>query len=544
MKQTKLFILITVVLTAFTHCKKEDPKTLSVTPINKTVSKYAEIFTISIESNTDWTISSNETWCVVESSSGKDNKQITVDIDENSTTSQRTAIITIEGTGVNSVTVTVNQEATSKYITITSPDSSTNWQTESQQQITWEDNLDENVIIELYKGTNLIETISSSASSSGSYNWQVSSNLLTGNDYKIKISSVSDNEINSESDLFTITEKGNITITSPNSSISLDPESQLQIIWQDNIDENVIIELYKGTSQMFTISLSAASSGEYNWVIPENTVPGNDYKIKITSIADNTIYDESEYFQILNPIEFLFAATNNGVYKIDKQGNSTFFSYGNQVEIYNNNIYVTGNGWDIINKYDIDGTLLSVIPIPSNVTYFIDFTILDESGFAFHDNENNKVYFADVNGDFITEILMPNPSLYSLQNADGIRINDEIIVSDNGNNQIFSVDLNTYNTSIFKDLSQLSGWLGSLEFFNNKYYICQATKIYSFVENEEPVLICTLPEGNITGIVVYGSYAYVSINFENKVMKINLQDGTYEDFANDLSYPDDIENYK
>ncbi len=89
-------------------------------------------------------------------------------------------------------------------VTITSPDNTKNYFTGTEQQIKWEDNFDENVTIELFKGTALVETIADSISNTGSYNWNIPENLSTGNDYKIKVSKTDYNSVYDESETFEI----------------------------------------------------------------------------------------------------------------------------------------------------------------------------------------------------------------------------------------------------------------------------------------------------------------------------------------------------
>ncbi len=60
----------------------------------------------------------------------------------------------------------------------------------SAQTVTWRSNTAGNVEIDLYKGGVLNTVLSASESNDGSYSWVVSSGLPAGNDYAIKISSV------------------------------------------------------------------------------------------------------------------------------------------------------------------------------------------------------------------------------------------------------------------------------------------------------------------------------------------------------------------
>ncbi len=89
-------------------------------------------------------------------------------------------------------------------ITIISPSSNDIWRTNTEYDIVWEDNNSENVKIELYKGDEIVDTISSSIINDGNYGWSVPTGLSEGSDYRIKITSLSDNAEFGFSNHFTI----------------------------------------------------------------------------------------------------------------------------------------------------------------------------------------------------------------------------------------------------------------------------------------------------------------------------------------------------
>jgi hypothetical protein len=70
-----------------------------------------------ITSNTSWTVSSDQSWCKVSSTSGSNNGTITVNVDENTSTSARSATITVRA-GDKSATVTVSQAAANIVLTV------------------------------------------------------------------------------------------------------------------------------------------------------------------------------------------------------------------------------------------------------------------------------------------------------------------------------------------------------------------------------------------------------------------------------------------
>ena len=86
--------------------------TLSVFPTSLSFTASGEQQTFAITSNTNWNIvSSDSTWVNVSPASGSNNGTVTVTAIANSDTIQRTATITIYGTGVTPQTISVTQEA-------------------------------------------------------------------------------------------------------------------------------------------------------------------------------------------------------------------------------------------------------------------------------------------------------------------------------------------------------------------------------------------------------------------------------------------------
>ena len=74
------------------------------------------------------------------------------------------------------------------------------------------------------------------------------------------------------------------------------------ITWNSTNIDSVKIELFKGgLIDSLLVPSFAASSGSWEWTIPENQEPGNEYTIKITDLDDELIFDESGEFSIIAP---------------------------------------------------------------------------------------------------------------------------------------------------------------------------------------------------------------------------------------------------
>jgi len=123
--------------------------TLAVTPGNQNVSAAAGTTSFNVSSNTSWSASCAQSWCIC-NSSGSGNGTISVSYSENTSTSSRIATITVTGSGVAGVSVTVTQAGAAPTLNVSPPaqnvsqasgttnfsvSSNTNWNAASDQ--TW-----------------------------------------------------------------------------------------------------------------------------------------------------------------------------------------------------------------------------------------------------------------------------------------------------------------------------------------------------------------------------------------------------------------------
>jgi len=83
------------------------------------------------------------------------------------------------------------------------------------------------VKIELYKGGNMLRTITENTPNDGSHNWTVASDLALGSNYQVRISCPTDAAVYAESDNFTIAKVG---------SLKVDSDPQAASIYIDGVD--------------------------------------------------------------------------------------------------------------------------------------------------------------------------------------------------------------------------------------------------------------------------------------------------------------------
>ena len=125
-----------------------------------------------------------------------------------------------------------------------------------------------------------------------SFNYELSN--LTPGDYTLRGIAYDQSGAASNEYQTTFTVAPYITITSPNGGESWQPGSTYNITWNDNIADNVKLELYKDGTYDSTINSSTASDGSESWTVPTSLASGSDYQLRITSLSDSSVYDDTD----------------------------------------------------------------------------------------------------------------------------------------------------------------------------------------------------------------------------------------------------------
>jgi len=89
-----------------------------------------------------------------------------------------------------------------------------------------------------------------------------------------------------------------LNVTSPKGGEEWDQGKSYTTTWESNVDGNVKIDLLKGSSEIETLAASTDNDGEETITIPNALEKGDDYKIQISSIDNDTVINESEEFSI------------------------------------------------------------------------------------------------------------------------------------------------------------------------------------------------------------------------------------------------------
>ncbi len=84
-----------------------------------------------------------------------------------------------------------------------------------------------------------------------------------------------------------------ISVSSPNGGEKINTGTSFTITWDDNIDSDVKIELYKGSNSVVTLSDATASDGSFTWDVDASLSDGSDYKIKISGEGVEDMSDDN-----------------------------------------------------------------------------------------------------------------------------------------------------------------------------------------------------------------------------------------------------------
>ena len=182
-------------------------------------------------------------------------------------------------------------------LSLTSPNGGETWVVGSNHNITWtRTGSIANVKLEYSTdgGTTYPNTIVESTDASlGSYSWTIPDAI--GNGLRVRVSDVTDASVLDTSDAnFTI--KGSLTLTSPNGGEVWTVNSSHNITWtKTGTIANVELRYSKDGGSTYPYVIIASTPGgdlSYNWSIPDEI--SSTLKVKITNIADDTVFDVSD----------------------------------------------------------------------------------------------------------------------------------------------------------------------------------------------------------------------------------------------------------
>lgn len=217
----------------------------------------------------------------------------------------RIKVMSLTDSAVYALSVPFTITRTPSTLAVTSPVSSTNWNTGTSHYLSWtySGNPGTYVKLALYNGTALAAELSSGTlTSNGRLLWNILWNLPASSSYRIKITSISDTTIYDFSDYFTLTYvPATITVTAPAAGAVWTAGTSRQIYWASSTTVPgswVAIYLCDSTQVLAIDPGVNRLNGVCSWTIPATQKGGSSYRVKIVSTEDTSVYGYSGYFTI------------------------------------------------------------------------------------------------------------------------------------------------------------------------------------------------------------------------------------------------------
>jgi hypothetical protein len=213
---------------------------------------------------------------------------------------------TINSAGESEWSDTANFRVGAPYIDITVPDGGEVWQRGMRYFIEWEDNINGNVILDLYNNNELKYTIDT-IDNRNAYEWEIPENTDSTCGYYIIIRSLEDSAVQSASmETFAINHEGcsemmvpELKLETPNGGETYFLGDTLRLEWQNTTGEPVIIQLFRGEEPVVEFE-TGSSDSSLVWVIPTSFTPGEDFRFVVSTEGELDIEDVSNgSFQVL-----------------------------------------------------------------------------------------------------------------------------------------------------------------------------------------------------------------------------------------------------
>jgi len=183
-------------------------------------------------------------------------------------------------------------------------------------------------------------------------------NLSTNTSFFWRVRNLSDQGTSDWSSIWKFqTSDAFIKVISPDGNEKLKAGNKIFIVWNDNIDEKVKISLLLNHADFKVISDSTNSTGSLTWTVPSNFSSDTTFTVKISSILNASINDESGKF---------FEINTSSVSVSDKSVNAnTFTVFPNYPNPFNPNTSIKVNivkaGLLSIDLYNINGQKIKSI---------------------------------------------------------------------------------------------------------------------------------------------------------------------------------------
>jgi hypothetical protein len=278
----------------------------------------------------------------------------------------------------------------------------------------------------------------------------------------------------------------------------------------------------------------SGSGSAVTWTSP--LIEGT-YQIWVT-VDDGEGHSASDTTEVEVRGGTLLMESRGGLIAVGMDASSfVLYSARAEVEVLGTRIFKGPNN---ATEIDHSGNIIGGPGQPPEVTRVTGFMMLPDGGVAYAENGTDSVFFVSPTGAFIEAVQLPEASSIN-QVMSGIVVGNDLIISETGSHKLARIDLTTHEVSIFKDLTQLSSWLGDIEYLDGMYYLTQWESLHEFTETGEPTEIAHFDVGSILGVAVVGTSAFVTSRNEDRIYRVDIPTGAVEIFAEGFNEPYEIE---
>jgi formylglycine-generating enzyme required for sulfatase activity len=177
--------------------------------------------------------------------------------------------------------------------------------------ISWADNIDGNITIDLYSKGTFLSTVTNAGVNDTMYVWTVPENTPDSSEYTLRITADSTNSRYwAESAKLKIVNPSFRAVLTPEENQSLTNGAVSTISWKGHIGSNVSIDLYKGNDSILRIADSITGVTSYSWNVLADT--GSGYSLKITDNTNPAIFIFSKNFSITSNISLNITSPSYG----------------------------------------------------------------------------------------------------------------------------------------------------------------------------------------------------------------------------------------
>ena len=186
------------------------------------------------------------------------------------------------------------------YVVVTAPNGGESWAGGTVHSISWDSvGGGGSVRIELFESTSHILTIAASCPGDSPFDWTVPADLASGSEYRVRVTSTSDaRAFDFSDDSFEIkglSEEQRIVVTSPENGCKWVAGTSHVITWTWTGNLSCVkIELVRSGAVCDVVVANASCDGSYEWTVADSSEAGREYRIKVSSVADSTVFGTSE----------------------------------------------------------------------------------------------------------------------------------------------------------------------------------------------------------------------------------------------------------